>query len=241
MLNIKKLFDLFCEYYHCITGTELSIKYNTSARYFNRNMAFSFRKPRTDVCNICYASEQDGTVGIEVEIHKRKFEANKRFKKTVLDNSGDRDTLVVEFDYAQNLPLPRLPVNDQFYMRLLWYFIFNAHLHGSPANKSYMFTFLEGCSKKGANSVCSFLNTVFCNDLTAGTKTVFLLSDACPGQNRNYTVSKFLSATAVLKKIEILQLFPVRGHSYCQCDRNFGLYAKKIKSLQSIKTPPGIP
>ena len=63
-------------------------------------MAFSFRKPRTD---ICYASEQDSTVGVDVEIHKQKFEAYKRFKKTVLDNSGDRDTL--EFDYMLKIYL----------------------------------------------------------------------------------------------------------------------------------------
>lgn len=66
---------------------------------------------------------------------------------------------------------------------------------------------------------------------------MFLLSDACPGQNRNYTVSRFLLLAAVVYNVDIMQLFPVRGHSYNQCDRNFGLYSKKVQQMESIETP----
>lgn len=35
---------------------------------------------------------------------------------------------------------------------------------------------------------------------------------------------------------EIKYVFPVRGHSYCQCDRNFGTYSQKLKRLERIET-----
>jgi len=99
-----------------------------------------------------------------------------------------------------------------------------------------MFHFLEGQSKKGANSVCTFLQSVLMSEITKDTKSICLLSDACPGQNRNKTTCHFLLLAAVINRVDILHLFPVRGHSYCQCDRNFGLYSKKIKRMQSIET-----
>lgn len=36
--------------------------------------------------------------------------------------------------------------------------------------------------------------------------------------------------------ITIDHLFPVRGHSYNQCDLNFGRYVMLLKSLNSIET-----
>ena len=67
------------------------------------------------------------------------------------------------------------------------------------------------------------LQSVFLSEINEDTKKIFLLSDACPGQNRNKTMSRFLIIAAVINRIDILHLFPVRGHSYCQCNRNFGL------------------
>lgn len=239
MLNLEILFELFTDYYSAITGGDLMVNFNTFVRYFNRNLNFSFRLPRTDVCNMCYQKEQQGLLDkaeeTQLRLHKMKAAAHAKMKNTFIANASDAECLVVEFDYAQNLPLPRIPVNDQFYKRLLWFFVFNAHLHGSE--KSYMFTFLEGSSKKGANSVCSFLHQVLLAEIQRETKTIFMLSDACPGQNRNYTICNFLCAMAVLNNIEILQLYPVRGHSYSQCDRNFSVYSRKVKKSQSVETP----
>jgi len=49
-------------------------------------------------------------------------------------------------------------------------------------------------------------------------------------------MSKFLTVVSIVYKVEIMQLFPVRGHSYNQCDRNVGMYARKLKKLQSVET-----
>ena len=35
----------------------------------------------------------------------------------------------------------------------------------------------------------------------------------------------------------IEHLYPVRGHSYCECDRNFGRYGHEKKMREVIETP----
>ncbi|KAJ4438296.1 hypothetical protein ANN_14235 [Periplaneta americana] len=40
------------------------------------------------------------------------------------------------------------------------------------------------------------------------------------------------------KVTEYQKIFPVRGHSYCQCDRNFAMYSKKLKRKSRVATGP---
>ena len=49
----------------------------------------------------------------------------------------------------------------------------------------------------------------------------------------------FLSAMALESKISITHIFTVRGHSYCQCHRNFGLYSRQVKQTETIETEDG--
>lgn len=88
--------------------------------------------------------------------------------------------------------------------------------------------------KKGANSVCNFVEYVIKKELEENYfNKIDLYSDAAGSQNRNYLALRFFSLLSEKYQIEIQHLFPVRGHSYCQCDRNFGLYGKK-KILENI-------
>lgn len=58
-------------------------------------------------------------------IHKRKVEAYLTIKKHYIKMAKEQnDIMVCEFDYAQNLPLPKLTVTSQFYKRLLWPYTF---------------------------------------------------------------------------------------------------------------------
>ena len=43
--------------------------------------------------------------------------------KTFKKNTDD-STAILSFDYIQNLPLPNIPVQEIFYMRQLWVFLF---------------------------------------------------------------------------------------------------------------------
>lgn len=89
-------------------------------------------------------------------VHKKKTEKAAALKTAFIKNAKmNNEELVLEFDYSQNLPLPKLSVTKQFYKRLLWLFLFNVHCHKDDS--SMMFTFLESQAKKGPDSVASFL------------------------------------------------------------------------------------
>ncbi len=63
------------------------------------------------------------------------------------------------------------------------------------------------------------------------------MSDSCEGQKKNYIVMKFLILIPMLFKVKIMDVFPVRGHSYCTCDRNFANFSKLIKTFEQIESP----
>ena len=46
---------------------------------------------------------------------------------------------------------------------------------------------------------------------------------------------KFLSLMAIEFRKEIMQVFPIVGHSYSICDRNFANFTKKLKKIQMIE------
>lgn len=76
----------------------------------------------------------------------------------IRDAKEGGEVLVMEFDYAQNFPLPKLTVTSQFYKRLLWLYLFCIHVHNDDA--AFMYTFIESKCKKGANTVASFVFTL---------------------------------------------------------------------------------
>lgn len=233
-LNLRVLYSLFDDYFQSVTGEELSLSRSSFCDYFNHTVPFTFRPPRSDVCDFCFEQQiQGGEDSVEYKLHLREAEKHKELKQSLID---DNTALVLEFDYSQNLPLPKLPVADQFYCRLLWLYLCNVHVHGIGA--SYMFFYMEGVAKKGANSVCAFLKHAIdrCFDKQRHKKIV-LLSDACGGQNRNYTVFSFCAILAASVHVPVIQVFPVRGHSFSTCDRNFGTYAKVLKRMEVVESP----
>lgn len=64
---------------------------------------------------------------------------------------------------------------------------------------------------------------------------IYLFSDSCGGQNKNYLILSFLSLLSKKLQLEIQHIYPVRGHSYCSCDRNFGMYGIKKKKVETIE------
>lgn len=221
------------------------MSYNTYHKYFRENSMYSFRQPRTDVCDFCTkckilleANPKD-SCKVKYQLHLKKIEAYNRQKKEYIDlvkNSTKKDVLIIEFDYAQNLPLPKLNITSQFYKRLLWLYNFNVHCHNDGTSSFYCF--LETDSKKGSNTICSFVNHFVAEKMNEfpDLKKIIFFSDACGGQNKNMTVVMFSTWLANSLNIEIEHIFPVRGHSYNQCDRNFGRYAILLKSLETIET-----
>jgi hypothetical protein len=53
-LNMTQLFSLFEDYYHAVTGSVLNVAFKTFRSYFNSHLEYAFRRPRTDICNLCF-------------------------------------------------------------------------------------------------------------------------------------------------------------------------------------------
>ena len=232
-LNLYTMYNLFLEYYWSVTGLDNTpFSRSTYENFFNYHSNFSFQMPRTDVCNICYENENSGINNANIAAHKKKAADYFELKKKML---SEKNVLCLEFDYAQNLPMPKIPVSDQFFKRLMWLYNFNVHVHNTE--KSYMFLSPEGLHKKGGSSVCNFVLYVIEREFDSKKYSkIYLFSDACGGQNRNYMVVRFFSSLSAHLKTEIVYLYPVRGHSFNQCDRNFGMYTQKKKAAERIET-----
>ena len=239
LVTMKSLYEMFTDYLASVKGCGLNTISECSFRfYFNSNFNIGFSQPKSDVCDFCY---EINTVGLEhcdeqkksdYLKHKTLISQHKQHKKNLMIFNDS--TLVLEVDYSQNKPLPKLPVNACFYLRLLWFFICNIHVHNS--DKSYMFYFVEGEHKKGANSVCSFINTVLKELITDKIKNLVIFSDGSPAQNKNHTIVKYLNWISIKYKLKIIHLYAVKGHSYCKSDANFALISNKVKKYETIES-----
>lgn len=152
-------------------------------------------------------------------------------KKSKEENSK---ILALEFDYY---PIPKLIVNNQFYKRMFWIYCFNISVFNDKS--SYCYTFTECDGAKNSNSVISFLYDCLKKQLQKfpNISKVVLLSDATWGQNRNFLMKRFNAWFARVHEKNVMQGFPVRGYSFSQCDRNFGLNRKSIKNVEVIGNP----
>ncbi len=236
-LTIKKLYMLFRVFYRKKKDEALQL---TLKKYYQlfQNLNFAIRQPKTDICDECEKykihlrrNPSDNRVRVMKGIHERKVKKYKRMKRELLSNIP-QDTMVLEFDYGQNLPLPKLAINKQFYKRLLWFNVLNIHCHNDKTSTFY--TFMENEAKKDANSIASFIYDflTYKGVIADGQSTkhrLMLMSDNAGGQNKNMTMIRFCAWLSAKYGLEIEHWFPIRGHSFCVCDRNFGLYGRQIK------------
>jgi len=162
-LTIKKLYMLFRVFYREKKGVALLLRLKHYYKLFQR-MNFSISSVKTDKCDFCEQTKiqlsrnpTNQRLRTQKLLHERKYQPHKALKNELLKNIPN-DTLIPEFDYSQNLALPKLAVNKQFYKRLLWLNNLNIHCHNDGS--SYFFTFLESEAKKDANSIVSYLHHV---------------------------------------------------------------------------------
>ena len=162
------------------------ISETTFRKHFKNNYNIKFKHARSDVCDICFEKERN-IQNLQFDQayikHKNNFEIHSLVKKQFLDNDYNK-YIVIEFDYSQNKPLPKLPNSCLFYKRLLWLYIFNIHIY---QDQSYIFHSLEGSSPKNSNSVCSSLFKVIeilqIKNKLDGKEIVFLSDNTC-AQNK---------------------------------------------------------
>lgn len=135
----------------------------------------------------------------------------------------------------QNLQLPKIPVQDLFYLRQLTLNAFQ--IHNMKSGEGMFYLYHEGEAYKGPNEVCSFLLMYLENikKVEPNIKEVRLFCDNCSGQNKNNVVIRFCQAlvdTGMFKKVEIF--YPIRGHSFLDNDRDFGVFKRKLAKVDRI-------
>ncbi|CAH1114844.1 unnamed protein product [Psylliodes chrysocephalus] len=173
----------------------------------------------------------------ELMVHKNK--AKKFYKKLdqIKKLSSETDEILgITMDYMQNLPIPDIPVQEIFYYRQLWVFEFS--IHNLKTEEAKFYSYHEGEAYKGPNEVCTFLKHYFEHEVSENVKEVHIFSDGCAGQNKNHTVVRFLLALASSGRFnKIVHYFPIRGHSFLPCDRDFGVAKRLIRKQDRIFLP----
>lgn len=238
-LNIKKMYTMFQELFPNVKAS-----YETYRTIFNTQFNISFGLPRSDTCSTCdrFTAEmnrlkKEGNLENEIrrltvenEIHKKKaqrFYDEKRKAKNKARTTND--FVAIALDFQKNIYLPNVPTNDVYYLRQLSLYSFNIHVLSS--GMSLFYTYPEHFANKGSDEVCTFLFDFILNYLDAEVKHLHIFCDSAGGQNKNFTIFRFMHYVVhTVKRLESIKItFPIRGHSYLECDKSMGLVNLKTR------------
>ncbi|XP_069687825.1 uncharacterized protein [Periplaneta americana] len=247
-LSVKKMYEMFKKKYQ-----NLVISYETYRTVFNTKFNIAFGYPRSDTCSACdkYTAEMkvlnarlsennlDGDMKKQVleeinkitynnKIHKLKAETFYTRKRNArLRSRKSEETEAICMAYQKKLCLPNISTNDVYYRRQLSVYSFN--IHQLSDETSVFYTYTEDIGRKGANEVVSFLNHFVTEIMDKKVRHLEIFCDSCSGQNKNYTVLRYLNYLVnELKLLDTVEVtFPIRGHSYMECDKNMRLINTK--------------
>lgn len=248
-LNLSKIHKMYNE-----KNPNNKVSYETYRNFFNKNFNISFGYPRMDTCSTCdefqaekkhfeikIASLPDGQeksqilsqlrrLEIENLAHKTRAEVfYDKKRKARLRARQDVTTIAIAMDFSKNLPVPNITTNDVYYKRQLSYYMFNVHVLADSS--SYFFVYDESIGKKGSDDVASHLFNFIYNEMEVQVKTLIIFCDSCGGQNKNYTIFRMLHYLVhCCNRLEsVTVIFPIRGHSYMECDRNMAYLNQKAR------------
>lgn len=232
-LDIKKMHELFLA-----NHPESSVKYSFYRKIFKERFSLSFGKPQVDTCCTCeelsnkIKSKALNDVAKRVAVaekivHERRAKKFYNKMKSIQELCQTDATVgAICVDYMQNLALPVIRVQDTFYLHQLTVSVFN--IHDLKTGKTMFYVYHEGMGKKGPNEVCSFIMDFINREISPNIKHFHIFSDGCGGQNKNHTVIRMCLGLVDLGRFQsVNQYFPIRGHSYMPCDRDFALVKKE--------------
>lgn len=224
-LNIVKLHKM----YYSDRNVDHKVSYETFRGIFENNFNISFGYPRKDTCSTCDSLKAE--ISLLTETTKSTLD-NEVGQIAVDDLARKLDEKVLHLKKSERFytlkrnyrkPCPNITTNDVYYKRQLNFISFNVHI--LTKSRSVFYTYDESVAKKGADDVCSMLYHFFYNILPMEVKDLAIFCDSCAGQNKNFTVIRFLHYTVTKRKrfTTVKMIFPIRGHSYLECDRNMSL------------------
>lgn len=242
-LNIKIMHEMFVSENEDLKN---KVNYNYYYMYYKENFGYSFGRPQVDVCSFCEslnAKIKDKALNdtakrvavADLAVHKRRAKKFYASMKAASENKDD-DISFLCFDFMQNLPLPNIPVQEIFYMRQLWVNVFS--IHDLKTNKAKIYMYHEGEANKSPDDICSMILNYINTEIPNTVKHLVLFSDGPSGQNKNHTVTRFLMNLCDREIFStITHNFPVRGHSYSACDRDFGSIKRMLRKVDRVYTP----
>lgn len=233
-LSVKTMFELFT-----VKHPDVNVGYTFYYNFFVENFKLSFGRPQIDCCCVCEQlklkiksphlnNAAKRCAEAELAVHKRKSKKfYNKLKEEVDNKSSDPHVKAICFDFMQNVHIPNVPVQDTFYLRQLTTNIFC--IHDIKKNTGNIYLYHEGVAKKGPNEVCSFIQD-FLDSVPLQYTELHVYSDNCGGQNKNHALVRFLMFLTESKRFQkVEQFFPIRGHSFLPCDRDFSIIKREIK------------
>ncbi|XP_050301580.1 uncharacterized protein LOC126739803 [Anthonomus grandis grandis] len=249
-LNVKKMYGLYKE------QNNPPVSHEFYRKIFNTRFNLSFGYPRSDTCSECdqflanikvleiklktengNEEEKKRTeaeiqkLGVLNRVHKAKAEKCYEKKRVSRQYASTKDdTEAIAMDFQKNLSLPNVTTNDVYYKRQLTFISFN--IHELACNNAIFYIYNETIGGKGANEVVSMLNDYIFTKLKPSVLHLNIFCDSCAGQNKNFTVFRYLHYVVhVAKRLSsVTVIFPVRGHSYLQCNRDMSFVNQKIRA-----------
>lgn len=240
-LNVLEMYNLFKQLH-----PNLDVKYKFYLKIFKENFTLHFGRPQVDTCCTCEALEvkikskflNDTAKQVHVAekmVHVRRAKKfYKKMKEITTTVANVENIGAISIDFMQNLQLPTVPVQETFYLRQLTVNVFC--IHNLKDNTSVFYLYHEGQAGKGPNEVCSFILDYIKSSLK-NVEHLHIFSDGCFGQNKNHCLLRLMNAFVSSKKFQsVQQYFPVRGHSFLPCDRDFAMVKKKLRKCDRVFT-----
>lgn len=251
-LNVKIMWQAFLQLHPELIPrkgeSSESVTYWFYMKIFQESFDLKFGQPQIDTCCVCeelnvkirrpHLNNNAKRVAVaELMLHKRRAKKFYSKLREVEELAKTHDDVAgLTFDFMQNIMLPATPVQETFYLRQLTVNVFN--IHCLKTNTARFYLYHEGTAKKGPNEVCSFLLDYIEEKVSNNVKHLYIMSDGCGGQNKNHCLVRFFLMLVDVGRFEtITHCFPIRGHSYLPCDRDFSMVKRKIKKTDRIYTP----
>lgn len=123
-----------------------------------------------------------------------------------------------------------------FYKIQLW--VYNFCINVGSTGKSFFYVYDETLGAKGQNDVASILLHFLNNHILPEVTDIYIFSDNCASQNKNYVLVQFLYTLVATEKFRLIQhRYPEPGHSFLPCDRSFGAIEQEKRKYDKIYLP----
>lgn len=232
------MYELFQEKY-----TNFPIEYSFYRKYYKDYFNYPFWRLQIDTCGKCEElivkvrspslnDTANQVAAAELIIHKKRAKKFYTTVKSIQEKSKcDKTVLGISFDYMTNVSLPVIPVQELFYYNQLTVNTFG--IHNFPDDSSMFYLYHEGIAGKGSHEVC-FVWDYVKNYVDNLVQHLYMFSDGACGQNKNMV--RFCSALRDTGRFKttVTHYYPLWGHPWLPCDRNFACAKRLIRRTDRI-------